>query len=126
METIRLNKSANKVNNDQSIPQVFNYKNNRENNAPHSDYIETMTTDKATLSRDPGSTNYYPPTQRQYVNGSSTTTTTFNLFNTEQKAKIKMSKIAPKQGIELNSGENSTRLNGRSSHEKLFKKKNTR
>lgn len=37
-----------------------------------------------------------------------------------------MSKIAPKQGIEINSGENSSKINVHSSHEKLFKKKNTR
>lgn len=53
-------------------------------------------------------------------------TSTFSLFNTEQKAKIKMSKIAPKQGLEGSGVDGRSFVAGQSSHEKLFKKKNGR
>ena len=81
--------------------------------------------DKANLGKDTTQSNYFPQTQRQYMEGSSAT---FTLFNSEQKAKIKMNKIAPKAGIDGELGDSARRKDVlmKSSHEKLFKKKNTR
>lgn len=96
--------------------------------------METMHSDKAVIGKDP-SGHYIPHShrQQQFIHGTSramaasATNTTYSVFNSEQKTKIKMSKIAPKQGQESSGDLNRRHIIGAaSSHEKLFKKKNTR